>query len=89
MTSTFIELEFSPFVLDFSHPALIRDRLGSPDDRDESYDDRYDFSTLFYDCYFDQIANEWDGLDAICANAGIAGPTAAVEDVQLADPITG
>ncbi|WP_039016937.1 SDR family oxidoreductase [Halocynthiibacter namhaensis] len=25
------------------------------------------------------------GLDALCANAGIAGPTAAVEDVELAD----
>ncbi|MGJ8584137.1 MAG: glycosyltransferase family 2 protein [Marinosulfonomonas sp.] len=58
MTSTFIELEFSPFVMDFSHPALIRDRLGAPDDRDKSYDDRYDFSTLFYDCYFDQSSNE-------------------------------
>lgn len=25
------------------------------------------------------------GLDALCANAGIAGPTAAIEDVMLAD----
>lgn len=34
---------------------------------------------------FDQIAADWDGLDAVCANAGIAGPTAVVEDIALAD----
>lgn len=34
---------------------------------------------------FDQIETAWGGLDAICANAGIAGPTAAVEDVALKD----
>lgn len=34
---------------------------------------------------FAEIATEWGGVDAVCANAGIAGPTAAVEDVALAD----
>ena len=34
---------------------------------------------------FQQIADKWGGLDAVCANAGIAGPTAKVEDVALAD----
>ena len=34
---------------------------------------------------FDRIRATWGGLDALCANAGIAGPTAAVEDVNLAD----
>ncbi|MGB1236040.1 MAG: SDR family oxidoreductase [Planktomarina sp.] len=34
---------------------------------------------------FQQIKTDWGGLDAICANAGIAGPTAAVEDVALSD----
>ena len=28
---------------------------------------------------------EWGGLDVLCANAGIAGPTALVEDVDPAD----
>lgn len=32
---------------------------------------------------FDQIARDWDGLDVLCANAGIKGPTAAIEDMPL------
>ena len=34
---------------------------------------------------FEEITAHWGGLDVLCANAGIAGPTAAVEDVALAD----
>lgn len=34
---------------------------------------------------FDDINATWGSLDAICANAGIAGPTAGVEEVALAD----
>ncbi len=34
---------------------------------------------------FDEISSVWGGLDAVCANAGIAGPTAKVEDVALVD----
>jgi len=34
---------------------------------------------------FGEITSEWDGLDVLCANAGIAGPTALIEDVALAD----
>ena len=37
-------------------------------------------ATLFQD-----IEAEWGGLDTLCANAGIAGPTALVEDVALDD----
>jgi len=37
-------------------------------------------SSLFADIYA-----QWGGLDTLCANAGIAGPTAAIEDIQLAD----
>ena len=32
---------------------------------------------------FDDIKNRWGGLDALCANAGIAGPTALIEDIEL------
>ena len=32
---------------------------------------------------FEDISNDWGGLDVLCANAGVAGPTAAVEDIQL------
>jgi len=34
---------------------------------------------------FDQVAQDWGGLDVLCANAGVAGPTALVEDIVLAD----
>ncbi|WP_170413917.1 SDR family oxidoreductase [Ruegeria atlantica] len=34
---------------------------------------------------FKDIEATWGGLDALCANAGIAGPTALVEDVALED----
>lgn len=31
-----------------------------------------------------RIARDWGGIDVVCANAGIAGPTSRVEDVELA-----
>lgn len=34
---------------------------------------------------FSEIDEAWGGLDALCANAGIAGPTAAVEDINMQD----
>lgn len=34
---------------------------------------------------FEDLNAGWGSLDVLCANAGIAGPTAPVEDVQLAD----
>ena len=34
---------------------------------------------------FGEIEAEWGGLDVLCANAGIAGPTALVEDIALSD----
>ncbi len=34
---------------------------------------------------FEQVAAEWGGLDALCANAGVSGPTAQIEDVTLDD----
>ncbi|WP_170424348.1 SDR family oxidoreductase [Ruegeria arenilitoris] len=34
---------------------------------------------------FGEIEAEWVGVDTLCANAGIAGPTALVEDVALED----
>ena len=33
---------------------------------------------------FIEIAETWGGLDVLCANAGIKGPTAAIEDMDLA-----
>ena len=34
---------------------------------------------------FGAISDTWGGLDVLCANAGIAGPTAMVEDVNLSE----
>ena len=35
--------------------------------------------------FFEEVEARWGGIDVLCANAGIAGPTAAVEDIALAD----
>ena len=34
---------------------------------------------------FDRIESEWSGIDVVCANAGTAGPTALVEEIELED----
>jgi NAD(P)-dependent dehydrogenase (short-subunit alcohol dehydrogenase family) len=34
---------------------------------------------------FATIVAEWGGLDILCANAGIKGPTAAIEDMDLSE----
>lgn len=34
---------------------------------------------------FGELLEDWGGIDVACANAGIAGPTGAVEDISLAD----
>lgn len=34
---------------------------------------------------FSELQTEWGGLDTLCANAGIAGPTAKVENIALED----
>lgn len=34
---------------------------------------------------FARLKEDWGGLDVLCANAGIAGPTALVEDIALDD----
>ena len=36
---------------------------------------------------FSEISKEWGGLDVLCANAGVAGPTALIEDVTLEEVI--
>lgn len=34
---------------------------------------------------FSRIAAEWGGLDVLCANAGIKGPTAGIEDMPVGE----
>lgn len=35
--------------------------------------------------FFAEVKRDWGGLDVVCANAGIKGPTALIEDVALED----
>lgn len=35
--------------------------------------------------FFETVEAEWGGLEVLCANAGIKGPTALIEDIALAD----
>ena len=32
---------------------------------------------------FAEIAADWGGLDVLCANAGIKGPTAAIDEIEI------
>ncbi len=32
---------------------------------------------------FAEVSRDWSGLDVLCANAGVAGPTAQIEDIVL------
>lgn len=34
---------------------------------------------------FRDVVRDWGGIDVLCANAGVAGPTALVEDIELED----
>ncbi|WP_347310003.1 SDR family oxidoreductase [Defluviimonas sp. SAOS-178_SWC] len=34
---------------------------------------------------FQDVGDRWGGLDTVCANAGISGPTAGVQDISLED----
>jgi hypothetical protein len=48
-----LDLTPSSFVFSGTHPSLSRDRIGLWEERDANYDNRYDFHTLFYDCYYE------------------------------------
>jgi len=53
----FLDMTLSGYTFDI-HPALMRDRIGNPEDRSETYDERYDYSTFFYDAYYDSETRE-------------------------------
>lgn len=48
-----LDLELSSLIFEGDDPALIRERIGTAENRDPNYDARYDFRTFIYDCYFD------------------------------------
>ncbi len=51
-------LDLSSHVFDRSHPMFQRDRIGNFEERCAGYDDRYDFQTFVYDCFWDSGARE-------------------------------
>ncbi|MDP5217564.1 glycosyltransferase family 2 protein [Ruegeria sp. 2205SS24-7] len=53
-----LDLRLSSFMFDGRHPSHYRDRVGVIEERDPNYDNRYDFHTLIYDCFFDRDAGE-------------------------------
>ncbi len=79
MASAFAAAGARVWVTDVDEAALAaipRDWRGSRAD----VADEAEMEALFAD-----IETGWGGLDTLCANAGVAGPTANVEDVALAD----
>jgi NAD(P)-dependent dehydrogenase (short-subunit alcohol dehydrogenase family) len=54
-----------------------------PDDWGKTHCDASDETAMAV--LFQDIQSQWGGLDTLCANAGIAGPTAQIEDVAFAD----
>lgn len=58
MGASVINVPLSSFVFEGSHPSFYRDRIGPVEERDANYDNRYDFHTLIYDCYFASDAGE-------------------------------
>jgi hypothetical protein len=54
---SFLDINLSGYTFDLK-PALMRDRIGNPEERSETYDERYDFSTFFYDAYYDSEVQE-------------------------------
>jgi NAD(P)-dependent dehydrogenase (short-subunit alcohol dehydrogenase family) len=67
-------------VLDLE-PVAVADLGQQRPEIDARVGDVSDEATL--DAWFDDILESWGGLDVLVNNAGIAGPTAFVEDVDL------
>ncbi|MEL6597992.1 MAG: glycosyltransferase family 2 protein [Pseudomonadota bacterium] len=56
--TAFLDLTLSSYRFAGDHPTLRRDRIGIPEERSPTYDERYDFSTLFYDVFYDERVAE-------------------------------
>ncbi|MEL6915458.1 MAG: hypothetical protein AAFP13_13240 [Pseudomonadota bacterium] len=56
MSAEVIDLELSGLRLPENRADLKRHRFGKAEHHDAAYDARYDWSTIFYDCFFDEAA---------------------------------
>ena len=54
----YFTLDLSSHVFDPVHPSLQRDRIGKVEERCADYDERYDFQTFVYDCFWESKAAE-------------------------------
>ena len=79
MAAAFAESGASVWVVDSDHDAV----ASCPGDWHSDVVDVTDENAVVG--LFDQIAADWGGLDCLCCNAGVAGPTALIEDIVLAD----
>lgn len=79
MASAFEAAGYQIWVADMDRTSLSR----CPEDWNRSQGDISD--EKFVTNLFTDIESKWDGLDVLCANAGIAGPTAKAEDISLID----
>lgn len=79
MAQAFAAAECSVWVTDVDPVAL----ANVPSDWTQSLVDASDEGGVAE--LFLKIKDLWGGIDVVCANAGIAGPTAQVEDVALSD----
>ena len=79
MAKTFAEAGDSVFVTDISDSMLCDCPSGWLTKAGDASDPAH------MEIVFDKIAAQWGSVDIVCANAGIAGPTALVEDVDIED----
>lgn len=79
MSEAFAATGARVWVTDLDSDAL----AACPDDWGKTIADASDEAAIR--ATFAEIHARWGGLDVLCANAGIAGPTALVEDVTLED----
>lgn len=79
MAHAFEDAGYKIWVADLDREALAR----CPEIWNRSHGDISD--EKFVGSLFSEIESKWRGLDVLCANAGIAGPTAKAEDVSLSD----
>ncbi len=79
MAEAFARDGWQVWVADVDAAAL----AGAPDDWRKTQLDVTD--EVAVSALFSEIGDAWGGLDALCANAGVAGPTAAIEGINLQD----
>ena len=74
LAETFYAADYKVWIIDVSE----KDLKKCPKDWEQSNIDVCDENAM--SALFKKINDKWAGLDVLCANAGVAGPTALIED---------